>query len=56
MNCPVHVPSVGTPAAIFCKYFGSELTATVVTKIADAPNIDDVKLPFFVETPTLRNA
>jgi hypothetical protein len=46
----------GFAAAIFRKYFGSELTATVVAKIADAPNIDDVRLPFLVETPTLRNA
>jgi hypothetical protein len=46
----------GFAAAMFRKYFGSELTATVVAKIADAPNIDDVRLPFFVETPTLRNA
>ena len=45
----------GFAASIFRKYFGGELTATIVAKIADAPNIDDVKLPFFVETPTLRN-
>jgi hypothetical protein len=46
----------GFAAAIFRKYFGSELSATVVAKIADAPNIDDVTLPFLVETPTLRNS
>jgi len=45
----------GFAAAIFRKHFGGELTATVVAKIADVPNIDDVKLPFFVETPTLTN-
>jgi hypothetical protein len=46
----------GFAAAIFRKHFGGEVTATIVAKIADAPNIDDVRLPFFVETPTLRNA
>jgi hypothetical protein len=46
----------GFAAAIFRKHFDAELTATVVAKLADAPNIDDLKLPFFVETPTLRNA
>jgi hypothetical protein len=46
----------GFVAAIFRKHFAAELTATIVAKIADAPNIDDVRLPFFVETPTLRNA
>jgi hypothetical protein len=46
----------GFAAAIFRKHFGGELTATIVAKIADAPNIDDLRLPFFVETPTLRNS
>lgn len=45
----------GFAAAIFKKHFGGELTATIVAKINDAPNIDDLRLPFFVETPTLRN-
>jgi hypothetical protein len=46
----------GFAAAIFRKHFAAELTATVVAKLNDAPKIDDVRLPFFVETPTLRNA
>jgi hypothetical protein len=28
---------------------GQELTATVVAKFADAPRIDEMKLPFYVE-------
>jgi hypothetical protein len=46
----------GFAAAIFKKNFGPELTMTVVAKIDDAPNIDDLRLPFLVETPGLRNA
>jgi hypothetical protein len=46
----------GFAAAIFRKHLGGELTATIVAKIADAPNIDDLRLPFFVETPALRNS
>jgi hypothetical protein len=46
----------GFAAAIFKLHFGAELTMTVVAKIADAPNIDDVRYPFFIETPGLRNA
>jgi hypothetical protein len=53
---PRRTDTFGFAAAIFRKHFGGELTATIVAKIADAPNIDDVRLPFFVETPTLRNA
>jgi hypothetical protein len=39
----------GFAEAIFIKYFG-ELTATLVAKIKDAPNIDNLRLPWFVET------
>jgi hypothetical protein len=46
----------GFAAAIFKRHFGAELTMTVVAKIADAPDIDDVRYPFFIETPGLRNA
>jgi hypothetical protein len=45
----------GFAAAIFKKYIGHELTMTLVAKITDAPDIDDLRLPFFVETPGLRN-
>jgi hypothetical protein len=46
----------GFAAAIFKKYFGPELLMTIVAKVNDAPNIDDLRYPFFVETPGLRNA
>jgi hypothetical protein len=39
----------GFVEAIFIKYFG-ELTATLVAEIKDAPNIEDLRLPWFVET------
>jgi hypothetical protein len=39
----------GFVEAIFKKYFG-ELTATRVAEIDDAPNIEDLRLPWFVET------
>ena len=39
----------GFAEAIFIKYFG-ELTATRVTEIENAPNIEDLRLPWFVET------
>jgi hypothetical protein len=39
----------GFAEAIFIKYFG-ELTATRVAEIKDAPNIEDLRLPWFVET------
>jgi Rod binding domain-containing protein len=45
----------GFAAAIFKKHFGPELMMTVVAKINDAPNIDDLRYPFLVETPGLRN-
>jgi hypothetical protein len=41
---------------IFQKYIGGEeLVLTVVAKIANAPDINDLHLPFYVETPGLRN-
>jgi hypothetical protein len=43
----------GFAAAIFRRYIGDELDATVVAKIADAPDISELKLPFFVETKGL---
>jgi hypothetical protein len=45
----------GFAAAIFKKHFGPELVMTVVAKVNDAPNIDDLRYPFLVETPGLRN-
>jgi len=42
----------GFAEAIFIKYFG-ELTATLVAEIKDAPNIEDLRLPWFVETASL---
>jgi hypothetical protein len=45
----------GFAAAIFRKHFGGELTATIVAKITNAPNIDDLRLAFLVATPDLRN-
>jgi len=47
----------GFAKAIFQKYInGEELVMTVVAKIADAPNIDNVRWPHYVETPGLQNA
>jgi hypothetical protein len=40
--------SFGVVTAIFRKYFGDEMVMTVVAKIDDAPNISDLRLPFFV--------
>jgi hypothetical protein len=39
----------GFAEAIFIKYFG-ELTATVVAQFEDAPKIEDLRLPWFLET------
>ena len=39
----------GFAAAIFKKYVGDELPATVAATIEDAPHIDDVRIPFYVE-------
>ena len=46
----------GFAKAIFQKYVNrDELTMNVVAKIGDAPNIDDARIPHYVETPNLRN-
>ncbi|WP_316158715.1 MULTISPECIES: hypothetical protein [unclassified Bradyrhizobium] len=45
----------GFTAAIFKRHVGSELTMTVVAKVSDAPDIEGIRYPFFVETPGLRN-
>jgi hypothetical protein len=37
--------------AFLLKYVGPELTAEVVKKIVDAPNVFDVQLPYYVEIP-----
>lgn len=37
--------------AVWKKHFGSEIIAKDVVQIVDAPNVDDVWLPFFVEVP-----
>jgi hypothetical protein len=42
-------------AAIFKRYVGPELTMTRVALVDDAPDIDNISYPFFVETPWLRN-
>jgi hypothetical protein len=47
--------SFGFAAAIFRKYFGEELLMTLVAQFKGAPDIDDLRYPFFVETPGLRN-
>jgi hypothetical protein len=41
----------GFAEAIFVKYFG-ELTATLVAEINDVSNIEDLRLPWFVDTAT----
>jgi hypothetical protein len=45
----------GFAAAIFKRYVGNDLTMTLVAKVDDAPDIDDLRYPFFVETTGLRN-
>jgi hypothetical protein len=34
---------------LFVKYLGRELGMTVVAKIKDPPNIDDLRLPFYTD-------
>jgi hypothetical protein len=36
-------------AAAWLKHFGEEMAAKDIVEIRDAPNVDDVWLPFFVE-------
>jgi fructose-specific component phosphotransferase system IIB-like protein len=45
----------GFAATIFKRHVGSELIMKIVAKVDDAPDIDDIRYPFFVETPGLRN-
>lgn len=45
----------GFAAAIFKRHVGTELTMTRVALVDDAPDIDSIRYPFFVETPGLRN-
>jgi hypothetical protein len=40
----------GYAAVMFRKYVGDEMVLDVVAKIGDAPNIDDVLIPYFIET------
>jgi hypothetical protein len=40
----------GYAAVMFRKYVGNEISAVVAAKLSDAPNLDDVLIPFFVET------
>jgi hypothetical protein len=47
----------GFAKAIFQKYINrDELVMTVVAKVADAPDINEVRFPHYVETPGLRNS
>jgi hypothetical protein len=39
----------GFMAAIFRKYVGDEMDATIVAKFNDIPNVSELRLPFFVE-------
>ena len=40
-------------AAAWMKHFGAEMVARDIVLVADAPNIDEVWLPFFVEVPSV---
>ena len=44
----------GFALAIFRRYVGEELTMTLVAKVKDAPDIDELRFPFLVATPGLR--
>ena len=48
--------ALGFAAAVFKRHVGSELIMTIVAKVEDAPDIDKIRYPFFVETPSLRNS
>ena len=41
--------------AIFRRYVGDELTMKLVAQVKGASDIDDLRLPFLVKTPGLRN-
>jgi hypothetical protein len=43
----------GFTAAMFVKYLGPDLTMTIVAKVEGAPNIENLRLPFYVEFPPL---
>jgi hypothetical protein len=45
----------GFVLAILRRHVGVEITMSLVTKVKDAPDIDNIRYPFFVETPGLRN-
>jgi hypothetical protein len=47
--------ALGFAAAVFKRHVGAELTMKIVAKVGDAPDIDGIRYPFFVETPGLRN-
>lgn len=40
----------GYAAVMLRKYVGTEISAVIAAKLNDAPNLDDVLIPFFVET------
>ncbi len=47
----------GFAKLMFQKYINDkELVMNLVAQITDAPNIDTLRLPFYVETPGLRNS
>jgi hypothetical protein len=39
----------GFAAVIFRKYVGDEMPLTIVSKLEDAPHVDEMRLPFFME-------
>jgi len=39
-------------AAAWLKHFGAEMVAKDIVTVSDAPNVDEVWLPFFVEVPS----
>ncbi|BAM93163.1 hypothetical protein S58_71990 [Bradyrhizobium oligotrophicum S58] len=45
----------GFALAILKRYVGDELTMKLVAQVKGAPDIDDLRLPFLVQTPGLRN-
>jgi len=47
--------ALGFATAVFKRHVGAELTMKIVAKVGDAPDIDGIRYPFFVETPGLRN-
>ena len=42
-------------AAAWIKHVGQEMVAKDIVQVNDAPNIDDVWLPFFVEVEPLKH-